>query len=125
LAKILVVDDDEGVRDLLRSFLEKQGHEVIFADTGEKALDQMDKRPAIVLLDIIMPDMHGLQALNRIREISPATPVIILTGLAEHAIGLESQKRGAVDFVTKPVDLERLGFLIDFHILRTAPGSAS
>jgi two-component system, NtrC family, response regulator AtoC len=119
MASILVVDDDVGVQKLLKAFLEKQGCDVMSASTGDEALEQMNKRPSLVLLDIMMPDVHGLQVLNRIREISPDTPVIMMTGLAEHAIGLESLKRGAVDFVTKPFDLQHLHYLIQFHVLRS------
>jgi DNA-binding response OmpR family regulator len=116
---ILVVDDDVEIQRLLKSFLDKEGYDVKCARTGDEALEQLENRPGLVLLDIMMPDMHGLQVLNRIREMSPATPVIIMTGLAENAIGLESLKRGAVDFVTKPFDLKHLLFLIEVHLLRT------
>jgi DNA-binding response OmpR family regulator len=123
MASILVVDDDVKIQKLLKAFLDKQGCEVICVSTGDEALEEMNKHPSLVLLDIMMPEVHGLQILNRIREISPATPVIIMTGLAEHAIGLESLKRGAVGFVTKPFDLEHLLFLIEVHLLRSDSGS--
>jgi DNA-binding response OmpR family regulator len=119
MASILVVDDDVGIQKLLKSFLEKQGYDVIISSTGEEGLEQMNRGPSLVLLDIMMPDVHGLQVLNRIKEMSPATPVIMMTGLAEHAIGLESLKRGAVDFVTKPFELQHLHYLIQFHVLRS------
>ncbi len=119
--KILVVDDEEPVRNLLKAFLEKEGYEVICASTGEEAFREMVKKPAVVLLDIMMPDMHGLQALNRIKEVSPSTPVIMVTGLAEHAIGLESLERGASDFVTKPIDLHHLDRLVAFYALLGDP----
>lgn len=121
MTRILVVDDEETIRGLLKSFLEKEGYEVICASTGEEALEELKKKPALVLLDIIMPDTHGLQALRRIKEIEPSTPVIMVTGLAEHAIGVESLKLGAFDFVTKPIDLHHLRNLIAFHLLRAEP----
>jgi DNA-binding response OmpR family regulator len=121
LVKILVVDDEEAVRNFLKAFVEKKGYEVICASTGEEALREMAKKPAMVFLDIVMPDMHGLQALNRIKEISPSTPVIMVTGLAEHAIGLESLQRGASDFVTKPIDLDHLERLLSFYALPGDP----
>lgn len=119
MISILVVDDDVGIQKLFKAFLEKQGYDVISASTGEEGLEQMNKHPSLVLLDIVMPDVHGLQVLNRIKEMSPAIPVIMMTGLAEHAIGLESLKRGAADFVTKPFDLQHLHYLIQFHVLRS------
>jgi DNA-binding response OmpR family regulator len=121
LVKILVVDDEESVCNLLKAFLEKKGYDVVCSSTGEEALNEMVKKPAVVLLDIIMPDMNGLQALNRIKEISPSTPVIMVTGLAEQAIGLESLERGAADFVTKPIDLDHLDRLVGFYALPGDP----
>jgi DNA-binding response OmpR family regulator len=118
MASILVVDGDVGVQKLLKEFLEKEGYDVKCASTGEEGLGQMDKGVAVVLLAIMLPDVHGLEVLNRIRETSPSTPVIIVTGLAEDTVGLESMKRGAVDFVTKPIDLRHLYYVIQFHVLR-------
>jgi DNA-binding NtrC family response regulator len=115
--KILVVDDDAKARKLLRDFLELKGYEVLTANGGKEALEKMKEAPAIVLLDIMMPDTHGLQVLNRIKEISPATGVIMVTSLAEHAIGVESLSRGAFDFVTKPIDLKHLEEVIATKIL--------
>jgi DNA-binding response OmpR family regulator len=120
MTRILVVDGDVGIQELLKGYLEKEGYDVKCASTGEEGLEQMDKRVAVVLLAIMLPDMHGLDVLNRIRETSPSTPVIIVTGLAEDTVGLESMKRGAVDFVTKPIDLQHLYYVIQFHVLRGA-----
>ena len=118
MASILVVDGDVGIQNLLKTFIEREGYDVACAGTGEEALEQMDKRVAVVLLEIVLPDMNGLEVLSRIREVSPSTPVIMVTGLADDAIGLESMKRGAADFVTKPIDLQHLYYLIQFHVLR-------
>lgn len=124
MAKILVVDDDEGVQHLLRSFLQKHGHEAICAGTGEEALEEIDARPALVLLDIMLPDMFGIRVLEEMKKKDLSVAVIVVTGVAEQELGIESLEKGALDFVTKPIDLEHLGFLIDFHLLRTANGSA-
>jgi DNA-binding response OmpR family regulator len=121
--KVLAVDDEEPIRHLLKAFLEKKGYQVICASISEEALREMVKKPAVVLLDIIMPDMHGLQALNRFKDISPSTPVIMVTGLAEYAIGLESLERGASDFVTKPIDLDHLDRLLAFYALPGDPAA--
>lgn len=77
----------------------------------------MKEAPAIVLLDIMMPDTHGLQVLNRIQEMAPATGVIMVASLAENAIRVESLSRGAFDFVTKPIDLKHLEKVIAAKIL--------
>jgi len=118
MAKVLVVDDDEDVRNLIKEYLSKKGYEVLTASSGEESLEKMKEQPAVVLLDVMMPDMHGLKVLDRIKDMSPSTEVIIITGLDEHAIGVESMKRGAFEFVTKPVDLRHLEFLLTFRMLQ-------
>ena len=116
--KILVVDDEAMARKLLKDFLEVKGYDVITASGGKEALEKIKEGPDIVLLDIMMPDMHGMEVLDKIKETSPSTVVIMVTALAENAIGVESIKRGAFDFVTKPIDLKHLEFLIEFKILQ-------
>lgn len=116
MAKIMLVDDDEGILELLEKFLVKIGHEVIIASSGEEALRKIGERPAIVLLDIMMPDMHGLKVLDRIKETAPSTEVIMITGLDETVVGVESLERGAFEFVAKPINLEHLKFLLDFKL---------
>ncbi|MFH1479965.1 MAG: response regulator, partial [Pseudomonadota bacterium] len=99
-----------------KDFLEHMGHTVITAGGGKEALEKIKEGPAIVLLDIMMPDMHGLKVLDRIKEISPSSQVIMVTSLDEHSVGVESLKRGAFDFVTKPIDLKHLEELIEFKL---------
>jgi len=114
---IMVVDDDENIRKLLEKFLRKEGHTVISAQGGAEALQKMTAKPDILLLDIMMPDMQGFKVLDQVKEMSPATDVIMMTGLDEHAVGVESLRRGACEFVTKPVDLEHLARIINLRIL--------
>ena len=121
---ILVVDDDEQVRKLLQSFVSKQGYKVICASTGKEALEKMEEDPALVLLDMMLPDMFGIEVLEKMVKKNASTGVIVVTGVAEHVLGMESLRKGALDFITKPIDMEHLEFLIDFHILRTLPAAA-
>jgi len=116
VAKIMVVDDDSNIRELLRKFLSRKGYEVITASDGEEALEKIAECPEIILLDIMMPKIHGLKVLNRIKKQSPKTEIIMMTGLALNVIGLESLKRGAFEFVTKPLDLEHVDFLISYRL---------
>ncbi|MBW2029608.1 MAG: response regulator [Deltaproteobacteria bacterium] len=116
MAKIMVVDDDNNIRELLRKFLSRKGYEVITASDGEEALEKIAECPEIILLDIMMPKIHGLKVLNRIKKQSPKTEIIMMTGLALNVIGLESLKRGAFEFVTKPLDLEHVDFLISYRL---------
>jgi two-component system response regulator HydG len=118
MAKILVVDDDNKTLKLLRDFLEHKGHEVTTASGGKEALEKIAKTPDIVLLDIMMPDVHGIKVLDKIKETAPSIEIIMVTALAEHAVGIETMKRGAFDFVTKPIDLKHLEELINFKIMQ-------
>ena len=112
------MDDDEEVRNFLKRFLEYKGHEVITANGGKEAPEKINEIPEVVLLDIMMGDIHGMNVLDRIKEIAPSTEIIMVTGLVEHAVGVESFKRGASDFITKPIDLKYLEELIDFKIMQ-------
>ena len=117
MATVLVVDDDESIRNILEKFLTRLGHKVIIAHGGIEALEKMAEKPDIVLLDIGMPDLQGLKVLDRIREMKQSTDVIMMTGIDEHVVGVESLKRGASEFITKPFDLNHLERLIDLKLL--------
>ena len=113
MAKILIVDDDDGIRKMLKQFLVHKGHDVITASSGEEALEKVQEKPTIVLLDYMMPEMNGVKVLERIKEISPSTDVLMVTGFGAHDIAMESFKRGAFELMTKPIDLSRLEFLLN------------
>jgi len=118
MTKILVVDDDDKSRELLEDFLENRGYNVITASSGKEALQKIRESPAIVLLDIMMPDMHGLKVLDEIKERAPSTEVIMVTSFDEHAVSVECMKRGAADFLIKPIDLKYLETLLNFKELQ-------
>ena len=117
MTSILVADDDESICHILEKFLTKEGHRVITAHGGKEALEKMSEKPDILLLDIMMPDMHGFKVLDRVKEINPSTDVVMMTGLDEHAVGIESLRRGACEFITKPIDLNHLERIINLKIL--------
>ena len=116
VARILVVDDEDSVRKVLKRFLSSIGHDAIMASSGEEALEKIQEKPAIVLLDYLMPEVNGIEVLEKIKEISPSTDVIMVTGVGGHKVGMESFEQGAFEFVTKPIDLARLKFLLDFRL---------
>ena len=120
MVKVLVVDDEDGVRNTLSEFIEKLGYEALSASDGEEALEKMKEGPDVVLLDIMMPDTDGMEILDRIKEMSPSTDVIMVTGLVKHEVGLESRDRGAFEFLTKPIDFEHLKFLLYFKTTQMA-----
>lgn len=106
---ILVVDDEDSLRTLLSSELSSRGFNVDEADGGTIALEALNKtRYDLVILDIRMPDIDGLEVLKNIRKNNLAKKVIMLTGVDELKIAKESLQFGADDFMTKPYDFRNL-----------------
>jgi two-component system, NtrC family, nitrogen regulation response regulator NtrX len=107
--KILVVDDDAGIRDALRMILEYEGYEVLTAPDGKTALADLDSSPAdAVLLDIKMAGMDGFEVLDKIVARESPPPVLMISGHGDIATAVESTRRGAVDFLEKPPQRERI-----------------
>jgi DNA-binding NtrC family response regulator len=111
---ILVVDDDAGQRGLLGEFLTRQGYDVRTADSGEAALAEVASRvPDLVISDVRMPGMTGLEALREVRVAHPALPVLLVTGYADVRDAVVAMRDGAVDYLEKPIDLDELLRLVD------------
>ena len=109
MAKILIVDDEASIRRALRNILELERFEVDEAVNGVDCLARVKQQVYdVVLLDIKMPELDGMDALEKIQEIRPGTPVVMLSGHATIDTAVESVKRGAFDFISKPPDLNRL-----------------
>ena len=109
MARILVVDDEPDAVELLQEFLTAKGYDVIIACDGEEALRQVkDHRPHLILLDVRMPKLNGLEVLKRVREIDHEVGVIMVTAVNEEETGREALKLGAFDYITKPLDLPYL-----------------
>ncbi len=107
--KILLVDDEEGIRKVLDISLSDSGFKVFTAETGKEALDIFRKmRPPIVLTDIKMPGMDGIELLQKIKEESPDTEVIMITGHGDMELAIRSLKFDATDFITKPINDDAL-----------------
>ena len=109
MAKILVVDDAMFMRSRLRGLLESAGHAVVEAANGKEAVDAyQQERPELVLMDVTMPEMDGLEALKRIRHGAPSAKVIMCSALGQQSIVLEAIKAGAKDFIVKPFRPEKV-----------------
>ena len=107
--KILLVDDEEGIRKVLSIYLTDIGYQVLSAENGEEALKLFKKiQPQIVLTDIKMPGMDGIELLKKIKEKSPDTEVIMITGHGDMELAIQSLKFDATDFITKPINDEAL-----------------
>ena len=111
--KILLVDDEPNILEMLSVGLEDEEYRILGATDGKEALAQVKKeKPRLVLLDIRMPDMDGIQVLRQIKEIDKAISVIMITGYGGMETVLETMKLGAYDYLTKPVNLEKVKVLV-------------
>lgn len=109
LLRILIVDDDLLLGELVSEFLIEKGYDVFYASNGDLALEFIKRaRPHIVLLDIQMDGMDGMQVLRRIVDLDSKVGVMMVTAYYEEDIGREALQLGAVDYITKPVDFEYL-----------------
>ncbi|HYW79909.1 MAG TPA: sigma-54 dependent transcriptional regulator [Thermoguttaceae bacterium] len=113
LANILIVDDEFSVRDSLHSWFRKDGHQVTVAENATEALKSMqERRYEVILLDIKMPGMDGMQLQEHIYRIDPQAAVIMITAFASVDTAVRALKQGAFDYVTKPIDPDELSHLV-------------
>ncbi len=106
---ILVVDDEPSIRECLQIMLKREGYEVSCAEDGREAITLFEKNPFdVVLADIRMPKTTGFEVLNRIKELSPKTKVIMITAYASFESAVESMKEGAYDYIAKPFNVDEV-----------------
>lgn len=106
---VLIVDDEEEFREMMMKRLNKKGLVALGADSGQAALDLLEaKRIDVVLLDVKMPGIDGIETLRQIRVLKPLVEVVLLTGHASVDSGIEGMKLGAFDYLMKPIELEPL-----------------
>jgi DNA-binding NtrC family response regulator len=111
---ILIVDDEEGLRDGLRQLLEGEGYAVVAAETGEEALQILQQSHIdLVLTDMRMPGMDGIELLKKIRERYGELGVIILTGYGQIESYIEAMNFGAIEYVSKPFKVNELKFIVN------------
>ena len=109
MARILIVDDEATIRDILSRRLTQWGHEVVAAEGAEAALTEMQKSPAdIVFSDVIMPLFDGVWLAKEIRQRWPATVIVAVSGAQEMETVVKMRQHGAIDYVTKPIGREML-----------------
>jgi CheY-like chemotaxis protein len=112
LGRVLVVDDEPEVREVLQEFLLSRGYDVVLAGSGGEALAALDApepdRPDLALLDVSMPGMDGVETLRRMAKVDPLIPVIIVTANTDVDVTSKLLGLGAVDYIPKPFDLEYL-----------------
>src|ERR1051326_6769801 len=121
LARVLVVDDDVDVAEVLQDFFVDEGYDVRTAYNGRVALDLFDAwRPNVVLLDLRMPGMSGAEAFVRIRAMQPTAAVVFVTGADDEALARRLLREGATDYVMKPVDLDYCALAVLLSVGRMA-----
>ena len=109
MARVLVVDDEASIRDILTRRLTQWGHHVVTAGGAEAALDAMAAEPAdIVFCDVIMPLFNGVWLAQQVRERWPGTVIVAVSGAQDMGTVKKMREQGAVDYVTKPIGREML-----------------
>lgn len=109
LEKILVVDDEEAIREVVSTMLESKGYRCTTVSNGRAAQEQVKKStPDLVLSDMIMPEMDGIKLLDWLREYDPEVPVIMVTAIHDISTALEAIRRGAYDYILKPFEKDQL-----------------
>jgi len=107
--RVLVIDDDPGIRDYLEALVSRQGYQVFAVADGEQALRTLDEtRPDLVTLDVVLPGMDGIETLQKIKQRLPDVPVVMLSGHGQARTIVEAMRLGASDFLRKPFEVEEL-----------------
>lgn len=108
-AKILVIDDELHICNLLEEFLTREGYDVTTSTSAREGIEKIKvERPQIILLDIRMPDMSGIEAIKKIREVDKNVGIIMATAVMDEKIAQEAIKLGAEEYIVKPFDLDYL-----------------
>ena len=111
--EVLIIDDEKSIRETLGPFLQEQGHRVRLASSGEEGLWLLEEQPAeLVITDLKMPGLSGIEVLGRVRERWPGVEVVLVTGYGTMDDAVAALRLGAYDFLIKPVRLARLELLI-------------
>jgi two-component system, OmpR family, KDP operon response regulator KdpE len=106
--KVLIVDDEPPIRKLLRMGLSTQGYEILDATNGKTALALLDEKPDLIILDLGLPDMQGLDLLAAIRARSESVPIVVLSSRGDESVKVRALDLGADDYLTKPFGMEEL-----------------
>ena len=107
-AKVFIIDDEEDIRFSLRGILEDEGYEVLEAESGEHALEQITEEIDLVLLDIWLPGIDGIEVLEKLSQLYTDLPVVMISGHGNVETAVKAIKKGAFDFIEKPLSLEKV-----------------
>ena len=114
MKRILVVDDEEMIRDLLKETFHRKGYEIETAENGKDAIDRLDaQRFDLLVTDLRLPDLSGMKILTESKKKSPELGVIMITGYGSIKNAVKAMKQGAFDYITKPFDLDEIEMVVD------------
>jgi DNA-binding response OmpR family regulator len=118
MSTVMVVDDQERIREMLSRMLASEGHTTVAVPDGLQALQELTRRPVdLILLDLVMPDSHGMQVLTTLRDRGSTTPVIVLSAVTDVSARVEAFDLGAIDFVGKPFHNAELVARVRRHLV--------
>ncbi len=118
---VLVIDDQPGIRRLLAEVLQEEGYAVLEASNGYDGLQKArDARPALILMDMKMPGMDGIETLRELKRLGIGDRVIMMTAYGELALVTEAKEIGATDYITKPFDIVALCAMISRNLAEAA-----
>lgn len=117
MSKILIVDDEPDIINLIKDYFEINGYEILTAINGTQALKKASKNPDIILLDINMPDIDGLEVCRQIRN-HVSCPILFLTAKVEEADKIRGFSAGGDDYIVKPFSIDELGARVSAHLRR-------
>src|SRR6202451_3696878 len=106
--KVLVIDDEPPIRKLLRMGLSTQGYEILEAPNGKTGLELLAEDPALIILDLGLPDIQGHDLLRMIRGRNDSVPIVVLSSRGDEAGKAQARERGAGDYITKPLGMDEL-----------------
>jgi len=106
--RILIVDDQPAVLEVMKEILDSEGYQTVATSSGEEALQLANQAFDLLLADIVMPQMGGLELIRAFREVSPDTVPMLITGFASVETAREALDQGVYDYIVKPVDRDKL-----------------
>ena len=111
--KILIIDDEQSLTKILTKFLEQNGYEAYPAYTGQEGLEKNDVlKPDVVLVDLLLPDISGMDLISKFNESSSNVSIVVITGVGSVDSAVQAMKKGAEDYLEKPIDLEKLNIVM-------------
>ncbi|REK08261.1 MAG: sigma-54-dependent Fis family transcriptional regulator [Planctomycetota bacterium] len=126
MSHVLVVDDEESICWGLKRLLSESGHDVSVAASAEEALETVARRtPDLVVLDVRLPGMDGLTAMQRLRDLAGPIPIVVITAFGNLDVAVTAMRNGAFDYLAKPFDLEQAAIVIDRALAHRAPARSS